>query len=450
MRILAAEYVLPIATEPIHQGGVVVEAQRIRAAGALDMLVAEFPGAAVTDFGHAALLPGFVNCHSHLEITAMRGLLDSVEHDFFDWLITLTKARAGLSDEEIKIAALAGAVEGAAAGVTCFGDIGRFGDAGLYALRTCGLRGVVFQETEFSPDDAAAQSDFEKLKEKYEALAESRTSIVEIGISPHATYTVSRKLFELIGAYAREQNIKLSIHAAESKEEDELLRKGTGFFAGVYSKFNAAWKSPMCSPIEFLESTGILSNRPVLAHCVTATDSDIELLKMAKAAIAHCPKSNAKFGHGFAAFESFLDHDIAVGFGSDSVASNNSCDMLEEARFGVLAARNRPSRHRFISSSEALKATTLGGARALGLDHLVGSLEVGKQADITAISLDHVGQLPVNNVEHALVFSSSSRDVRMTMVAGEEIYRNGHFITIDQSEMKTGLASIAAKLSNLA
>ena len=192
MKILTAEYVLPIASEPVKDGAVVIEDGSIAAVGPFPEIKKRFPLAPAEDLGAAAILPGFVNCHSHLEITAMRGLLDDFEHDFYTWLITLTKNRSGLSDEEIKLAALAGAAEGAAAGVTCFGDIGRFGEAGLYALKTIGLRGVVFQETEFSPDNENAGKDFDILIEKTNKLAEGSTDLVEVGISPHSPYTVSR------------------------------------------------------------------------------------------------------------------------------------------------------------------------------------------------------------------------------------------------------------------
>ena len=139
------------------------------------------------------------------------------------------------------------------------------------------------------------------------------------------------------------------------------------------------------------------------------------------AKIAHCPKSNAKFGHGYAPFEKFLDAGIAVGLGSDSVASNNICDLLEESRFAVFSARNRHDRKRFVSAREALETATLGGARALGLDGLIGTIEVGKKADIAVISLDHAAQQPIHDVEATLVFSSSGRDVVRTMVNGESV-----------------------------
>jgi len=199
--------------------------------------------------------------------------------------------------------------------------------------------------------------------------------------------------------------------------------------------------------MEFLESTGIFSSRPLLAHCVMATETDLELVKASGASIAHCPKSNAKFGHGYAPLEMMLEKEVTVGLGSDSVASNNACDILEEARFAALAARNRNGRSRFISSQQVLELATLGGAKGLLLDDKIGSLETGKQADLAVVALDHVGQMPVNDAAHALVFSSNSRDVVMTMVAGQEIYRDGEFKTFAIAELRSELRKIAAKLS---
>ena len=170
MKILAAKFVLPITSEPIADGAVAVEGDRIAAAGTRDEIIARYPAAQVGEFGEAAIVPGLVNCHSHLELTALRGALDDVEHDFKSWLLKITALRGAMTDGEIVEAAIAGASEGAAAGVTCFGDIGRFGHAGVAGLKEVGLRGVVFQETEFSPDNRTADDDFRKLGEKFEQL----------------------------------------------------------------------------------------------------------------------------------------------------------------------------------------------------------------------------------------------------------------------------------------
>ncbi len=423
MKILTADYVLPITTPPIEKGGVAVEGSEIVAVGKRKEIVEQFPDAEIEDFGEAAILPGFVNCHSHLEITSMRGALDDVEHDFSAWLLKVNEIRAGLSDEDIRQCAIAGALEGAQAGVTCFGDIGRYGVAGFEALRTVGLRGLLFQETEFSPDDITAEADLEKIIAKFESLRETESELVKVGISPHSPYTVSPKLFRFIAEFAIKNDVRLTIHVAESMDEDALLRYGTGFFTDVYKKYGVNWQSPRCSTIEYLDRLGVLDAKPLLAHCVTVSGSDIDLIAKSGSSIAHCPKSNAKFGHGYAPFEAFLDKGIAVGLGSDSVASNNICDILEESRFASLAARNRQGSRRFLSAKEMLETATLGGAKALGLDHLIGTLKPDKQADIISVSLSHVAQQPINDIHTATIFASSACDVIMTMVAGDEIYR---------------------------
>ena len=425
MRIFTADHVLPISADPIPNGAVALEGSRIAAVGTRDEIISRYSEAEIVEFGAAAILPGFVNCHSHLEITAMRGALDSVEHDFRSWLLKLNAFRAEMSDSEIEEAAYLGALEGAAAGVTCFGDIGRQGRAGLGALKRAGLRGIVFQETEFSPDNRTAQEDFNSLIKKFEQLTADRTDLVSVGLSPHSPYTVSSSLFEMIAQAAIIDRIPITIHAAESADETELMTRGTGFFTEVYERFDVEWHSPHCSSIEYLERIGVLAARPLLAHCVEVSDSDIERIASNGARIAHCPKSNAKFGHGYAPFEHFLDAGIGVGLGSDSVASNNACDLLEEGRFASLAARNRPGSERFISAKEILRTTTLGGAEALGLDDIIGTLEAGKEADLTVLSLDHLAQQPVNDVESALVFSSNARDVMATYVAGKMVYERG-------------------------
>jgi len=422
MRIIAADHVLPISSEPIPLGAVAIEADKIVAVGTRSDLTAQFPNVELQDFGEAAIIPGFVNCHSHLEITSMRGALDDVEHDFSSWLLKLTAMRAKLSDEDIIAAAVYGATEGARAGVTCFGDIGRMGHAGLHALKTVGLRGIVFQETEFSPDNRTADEDFLKLAAKYEELKSEETELVKVGLSPHSPYTVGSRLFELIAQYAILNRVPLTIHAAESDHEHELMTQGTGFFTSVYKKYGLEWESPHCTPIEYLERLGVLSTQPLLAHCVNVSDTDIKKIAANGAKIAHCPKSNAKFGHGYAPFEAFLGAGIAVGLGSDSVASNNTCDLIEESRFASLIARNRPDTNRFITAKEMLEVATLGGAKALGLDEIIGTLDPNKQADLAVISLANIAQQPINDVHTAIIFASNARYLVMTMVAGNRVF----------------------------
>ncbi len=447
MKILSAEYVLPITAAPIENGAVAFEDDKIAAVGNLKEIIEKFPDAAIENFGAATILPGFVNAHAHLEITAMRGFVDEFDDDFTSWLLTLNRVRGEiLTDDDVQTAAIHGAVEGVHAGVTTFGDIGRFGKNGFEALKTVGLRGVLFQETEFSPDDKTAATDFVKLKEKFLALKENETNLVKVGLSPHSPYTVGAKLFEKIAEYAFENEIKISIHAAESDEESELMNYGTGFFAALYQKFGFEWRSPHCSSIDYLDQLGVLRAKPLLAHCVKVSDRDLELIKDSGSRIAHCPKSNAKFGHGIAPFEKFLDQQISVGFGSDSMASNNICDILEEARFATLFARNLIARKRFLDPKEIIETATFGGAKALGLEGEIGSLEVGKQVDLAVISLENVAQQPVHDIYSALLFASNARDVRLTIVAGEEVYRDGEAKKIDERRIKAKMNEISRKM----
>ncbi len=447
MKILSADFVLPISSEAIPDGAIAIDKTKIVAVGTKNELAAKYPDASREDFGEAVIMPGLINCHSHLEITAMRGFLDDVEEDFYSWLMKLTRTRAEkLTEADIETAAISGALEGARAGVTCFGDIGRFGKAGFRALKANGLRGILFQETEFSPKSEEAENDFARLKDKFLELKETETELVKVGLSPHAPYTVSRKLFEKITDYAILENIKITVHAAESNQERDFFETGAGFFAGVYEKLNLEWHAPQISPVEYLADIGVLRAKPLLAHCVKVSDKDIELIAETDSRVAHCPKSNAKFGHGFAPLEKFLAEKIRVGFGSDSVASNNTCDILEEARFAALFARNSENRKRFSNAKEIIETATRGAARALGLEREIGTLEIGKQADLIVVSLDNIAQMPIHDVYSTLLFASNARDVKITMVAGREIYRDGQSQTIEEAEVKEKMKAIAEKM----
>jgi len=230
------------------------------------------------------------------------------------------------------------------------------------------------------------------------------------------------------------------MHAAESAAEDSLLREGCGLFADGLAKRSIEWKTPGVSTIEYLKQHGVLETEPLLAHCIRVDEEDIETLFESKSKVAHCPKSNAKLGHGRAPFASFLKAGVVVGLGSDSVASNNTCDILEESRFATLIARSDA----MVSAQEVLRAATSGGAKCLGLE--TGELKVGAEADIAVVSLRGVHQLPSYDPVASLVFSSSGRDVVMTMVAGSEVYREGRVLNVDEDRLRNRMKEIALKL----
>jgi cytosine/adenosine deaminase-related metal-dependent hydrolase len=447
--IYSARWLHPISSPLIENGALLIERDGIVAVGSRDQLISQNPKATVRDFGNAIIIPGLVNSHSHLELTVMRGFLDSVEGDFTAWLKKLTLARLQqLTVDDLYVSAAWGACEAARAGVTCLGDSSDSGATTMRALLDVGLRGIVFQES-FGPDPKLVRENFGKLTEKVARVRELEDSKVHAGVSPHAPYTVCADQLEMIADYALAEDLPLMMHAAESVAEEQLLRQGSGPFAEGLKSRNIEWSTPGTSTIKYLEQHEILKTKPLLAHCINVDQSDLELLKNSNSAVAHCPRSNAKLGHRRAPFAAMLKQGIAVGLGSDSVASNNSCDLLAEARFAILSARSgsEPGAE-LVQPEEALHTATLGGARAMHLGGRIGELREGLQADFAVVSLDGSHQLPSYDPVNTLMFASSGHDVVCTVVGGKEIYANGRVITVDEDRLRARVSEIQKKLSS--
>jgi 5-methylthioadenosine/S-adenosylhomocysteine deaminase len=435
-----------VAGEPIEDGAVLVTGCAIAAVGRADEVVAP-EGVEVRDLGEVALLPGLVNAHSHLELTVMRGLLEDLP--FRDWIARLTDVKLNRLDTgDLLDSSRLGALEAVSSGITCLGDTCDTGLA-LDALREAGLRGVVFQET-FGPDQAQAGESTRKLIDKVAALEEraGRDGRVRVGVSPHAPYTVSAELFGRVARLALDRGLPVAIHAAESEAEERFVRAGEGPFAEGLARRGISWEAPGRSTISYLAALGVLETRPLLVHAVRATEEDLELVAEAGARIAHCPKSNAKFGHGVAPLAAMLARGITVGLGTDSVVSNNVCDMLDELRAAALFARAAARDAKALGARRALELATLGGARALGLDGEVGTLEPGKRADLCAVSLAGLHAQPVYDPETAVVFSASARDVALTVADGRVVFDRAapeRFPTLDARRLGARLAEIRRK-----
>jgi 5-methylthioadenosine/S-adenosylhomocysteine deaminase len=470
--IYSARWILPIISPAIEDGALAFEGSDIVAVGPRTEIVSRFPEADAENFGDAAILPGLVNAHSHLELTVMRGFLEREENDFSAWLRKLTLARLTMTAEDLLVSATCGAIEAARAGVTCLGDASSAASQAIGAMRLVGLRGIVYQES-FGPDPNVAKENVAKLRDQISELRTLERGLVRVGVSPHAPYTVSGPQLELISRLAIDEKLPLMMHAAESKAEKLFMLKGQGVFAEGLRARGIEWQAPGISTIQYLQRHGVLETKPLFAHCVDADDSDLELINRNSASIAHCPKSNAKLGHGRAPFSEFIKQGIKVGLGSDSVASNNTCDLLEEARFATLIARLNGGRSPTVrqglgfdesdaiqalsdgratapvTAEQALFTATLGGARALGLDNEIGGLAEGMQADLTVVNLSGPHQEPVGDPVAALVFASSGRDVLRTTVAGQEIYRDGRVSGVDESELRERLAQVRIKIDSV-
>lgn len=441
--IHSARWLLPVSSSPIEEGAIAIDGQTIVAVGTRAHLVEKFAQAEVREHGNAIILPGLVNAHTHLELTVMRGYLEEEEKDFFSWLKKLTLARLfRLTPDDLEISAAWGACEAVRAGITCVGDASDSAITSMRAAISVGLRGVVFQES-FGPDARLVSENVDKLKNKVAELRSLQTDLVKVGVSPHAPYSVCAPQLEAIAEFAANENLPLMMHAAESEAEDLLLREGGGLFADNLKTRSIEFSAAGCSPIQHLKQHRILDLQPLLAHCVRVDDADIETLAKTGSKVVHCPKSNAKLRHGRAPFAKLLERKVAVGLGSDSVASNNTCDILEEARFAVLLSRSGGSD---IGANDVLNAATTGGARCLGFDNRIGQLAVGFDADFTVVSADETHQLPVYDPITTTIFSSSGREVRLTVVAGREVYRDGHVVGVDEERLKARMLEISQKL----
>jgi len=442
--ILSGRWVVPVSSPPLCYGAIAVERDRILEVGPLETVRKNYPGHELKDFPEAALLPGLVNVHSHLELTVLRGYLEGL--DFWDWIRTLTRTKYEvLNEDDILASALLGAVEAVRAGVTTVADPMDIG-ASLDAVLATGLRAVLYQEV-FSPKPAEAEQAVQSLMDKMsllesrlarwpeEARPQARTlnsaedvtrrrQRVTLGVSPHALFTVSAPLFQKTIRFAQEHNYPVCIHAAESEAETQLVKDGSGPMMESHRERGIDWNPPRTSPIAYLHNLGILNRGTLLVHCIRLEPFDYEILSNQGVSVAHCPKSNARLRHGFMNLKAMREHRIPTGLGSDSVASNNAMDLFEEMRFASANPCWMSADTDGLTAPEALRMATLGGAEALGLSKSIGSLEAEKQADVIAVDLSQPHNLPVFSPIDALVLSARASDVVFSMVAGEMIFED--------------------------
>jgi cytosine/adenosine deaminase-related metal-dependent hydrolase len=413
-----ARWLVPVSRPPVERGTVVVREGRIAYVGP----TARAPRGVDVDLGNVALLPGLVNAHTHLELTAMRGFLEDLE--FQPWIHRLTRARRDvLDDARLLDSARWGIAEGLRAGITTYADTCASGVV-LRAMREAGVRGIMYQEV-FGPDPAQCAESLAGLEARLRDLRPGETALVRLGVSPHAPYSVSDALFGAVADLARRERLPVAVHVAESADEVAYVTDGAGPFADMQRERGMRVVARGTTPVEALAATGVLGAGTLLIHCVRVGGPDVARIATAGCAVAHCPASNAKLGHGIAPLDEWLRAGIRVGLGSDSVASNNRMDILDEARLAVLFQRARlgdPARY---TARDLLHLATLGGAQALGLGDEVGSLEEGKAADLAAFPLADSRGVPQHDVESALVFALAGVRASFVAVAGEVLLRDG-------------------------
>jgi cytosine/adenosine deaminase-related metal-dependent hydrolase len=420
--LILARWVLPVAAPPIEAGAVRVEGGRLAAVGpragpGRDGLAPQ-PGERVIDLGDAALLPGLVDAHAHLEWTALRACLDG--HPLHAWPRLFPRVRAAWQAEDYLVSARLGALETLEAGVTCVAESGPTG-AGLAAMAEAGLRGRVSPEV-LGPDPEEWETLADAAERRVARLdAERPGTRVDLGLAPHGLHTVSLPLLRWCRRFADARGLPLSLHLAESVEEGRFLEAGEGPWADVYARagIEAAW--PGRGPVAAALEAGLLARGTILAHCVHVTADEVTRIAASGAGIACCPQSNGALGVGVPPLDLFLASGVPVGFGTDSSASVGAKDLFAEARAARLLVRTarRDAAAPAGGPRRLIEAMTLGGARLLGLDAEVGSIEPGKRADLAAVALDRPHLVPADGIEAVLLSGATRRDVSWVMVDGE-------------------------------
>lgn len=418
-----ARWVVPVATPPVAEGTVITEGAHIVWVGERALAPA---GGHDEELGDAILTPGLVNAHVHLDLTMLRGALDGL--GFFDWVRTLTAIRTEvLSDEDFAASALLGVAEGLAGGVTTFADTAP-GEAAFEAMRAMGVRGIAFREV-FGPDPRQCASALATLRDQMAALRPRETALVRVGVSPHAPYSVSDELFAAVARFAAAERYPVAVHVAESEDEQQLVTSAAGRFADFLRARDIPVVPRGSEPLEIIERSGLLRPHTLLIHGVRLGDAAIPRVAASGCGVAHCPASNARLGHGIAPVQALLKAGARVGLGSDSMASNDRMDLLEEARLASLQQRAALHSHDAMSAKAAFRLATLGGAEALRMDEHVGSLEVGKQADLAVFRVSPQGG-PVLDPLSALVLGPRPRTDRV-VVAGIDRVRDAAVLGAD-------------------
>ncbi len=371
---LGASWVYPVTAPPIPDGAVLVGGDGRIAAVGPRTLVPTPPGSAALEFPGAVVVPGLVNCHTHLELTHLAG--QDTEVEFMPWIRRVRELKDATSPEGFVRAAEEGIRDCWAAGVTCVAETGSTG-AVMEALLRLGGRGIVYHEV-FGPDPAKCPESLAELEAAIMRLRPFASDRVRLGVSPHAPYSVSAPLYRAVAEYARRAELPIAVHLAESKEEAMFVRDGAGPFADALRARGIAVAGQGCSPVAYLARLGVLASGTgcLCVHCVQVSDEDVALLRGAAAAVAHCPRSNRVHGHGTAPLAALRAAGVPVGLGTDSVVSVGPLDLWGEAEAAA------------VRGEAALRMLTIEGARALGWEREIGSLEVGKAADLAVLRDD--------------------------------------------------------------
>jgi 5-methylthioadenosine/S-adenosylhomocysteine deaminase len=412
--IVKGKYILPMDNELsiIKDGFVAISENKILALGEANE-IKKYQAKEIIDAGNSIVMPGLINTHTHAAMTYFRGLADDLPLDI--WLNKhIWPAEAEYVNAEfVKQASELACLEMIKAGVTSYNDMYFFGEAMAEPAIKSNLRALIgITGIDFKDPDLALKEAVE-LSKKYK-----NNEFIKIVLAPHGIYTCSKENLLKIKKVAEEENLRIHIHVSETKKEVEDSIKNNGK-----------------SPVEYLEELGLLSDKLMAAHSVWLSDNDLEIYKNRGVKVAHCPISNMKLASGVAPLKKMLEMKITVGLGTDGAASNNTLDLFSDMRATALMNKVNNFNPTAISAREVVKMATIDGAKVIGMEKEIGSLEVGKKADMITINLDKPHLTPIYDPYSHLVYCVNADDVENVIVNGKVIMRNKEVKMLDEEKI---------------
>jgi 5-methylthioadenosine/S-adenosylhomocysteine deaminase len=406
------------ARRVLNPGAVAINGANIVAIGASEALGAQFAARETIDAAGQIVLPGLINTHTHAPMVLYRGLADDLV--LVDWLehyIFPAEAKT-VSPGFVRVGTRLAALEMIESGTTMYADMYYFEEEIARVTRSAGLRGVLGQTIiQFPVPDAPTPKDSLARAERF--IQEFKDDdLVVPAVAPHAMYTLDTQSLRDARALASRYDAPVLIHLAETRDEVQTSRERYRL-----------------TPVAFLESIGFWGPGTVAAHAVWLTDDDIAILKKRGVSVSHNPESNMKLASGIAPVPRYLAAGITVGLGTDGAASNNDLDMFEAMRQAALLHKVSTGDPRAIPAPAALSMATIEGARALGLADKVGSLEVGKRADMILVSTDRPRQTPMYDPVSHLVYATHGDDVQSVIINGRVVMRDRQVLTLDERQV---------------
>lgn len=410
-------------------GAVAVSSGRIQAVGPADAF-AHRRFDRLVDAGGGIVMPGLVNVHTHAAMTCFRGLADDLP--LMQWLHEhVFPAEALLDEETVYQGSLLACAEMIRSGTTCFCDMYLFEDAVAQAARDAGMRAVVGEVLyDFpSPNYGPIEHGFAYTEHLIETWRGH--DLIGVAVEPHSPYLCSSDLLRRAAALARKHAIPLVIHVAETAAEVDQLREKTGR-----------------TPVDFLAHLDVLGPNLLACHCVVLSEADRTLLRQFDVKVAHNPESNMKLASGVAPVPDLLQRGVCVGLGTDGCASNNNLDLFAEMNTAAKLHKAWQCDPTVLDAATTLRMATIDGARALGLESICGSLEVGKRADLIVVDVDRTHLTPMYDPASHLVYAVQADDVAMVMIQGRIVMQSGVLQTIDEPRVIETVQRIAQKVSS--